>query len=184
MAKSTQLQIHSRVPARIWHDIQGEALQVPHPTLWTHLQFRRFAQCPICNLHVRDFFRSYEKIHQAGIQEVIIFQSTQEQLVDQKVEQPHDGNVHIVADPTRQLYQAFGVHRSMLSVAHPGAWWSAMKGVAQFGMRLPSGSESMFGMPADFLVDTEGAVVAAHYGRHADDHWSVEDLIQKRSAAQ
>jgi hypothetical protein len=179
MAKSIQLQINSRVPVKIWHDIQGAALQVPHQILWTHLQFRRYAQCPICNLHVREFFHNHEKIHRAGIQEVIIFQSTREQLMGQL----HDGKVHVVADPTRQLYEAFGVQNSMLSVIHPAAWWSAMKGAVEFGMHLPSSAESMFGLPADFLVDNEGVVIAAHYGRHADDHWSVEDLIQKRSAA-
>lgn len=183
MSKSTQLQIHSRVPVTSWRDVLGEVLQVPHPTLWTHLQFRRFAKCPICNLHVREFFRNHEKITQAGMQEVIIFQSKREQLVEQNGAQLHAGNIHLVADPTRQLYQAFGVHKSLLSVAHPGAWWSTMKGVAQFGMHLPSSSESMFGMPADFLVNPEGVIVAAHYGRHADDQWSVEELLQKRSAA-
>ncbi|WP_189346890.1 peroxiredoxin-like family protein [Undibacterium macrobrachii] len=179
MAKSLQLQINSRVPAKNWHDIQGEMLQVPHQTLWTHLQFRRYAQCAICNLHVREFFQNHEKIHQAGIQEVIIFQSTREQLVDHL----HDGKVRVIADPTRQLYDAFGVQNSILAVAHPAAWWSAIKGAAQFGVHLPNGVESMFGLPADFLVNTEGMVVAVNYGRHADDHWSVEDLIQQRSAA-
>ena len=95
-------------------------------------------------------FRNHEKITQAGIQEVIIFQSSRELLVEQNGEQPAVGNIHLVADPTRQLHEGFGVHKSLLSVAHPGAWWSTMKGVAQFGMHLPSSSESMFGMPADF----------------------------------
>ncbi|WMW79646.1 peroxiredoxin-like family protein [Undibacterium cyanobacteriorum] len=177
MAKIAQLQANGCVPETNWQDIQGVTLEVPHRTLWTHLQFRRYAQCPICNLHVRDFFRNHEKIHRAGIQEIIIFQSTREQLVSHL----HDGNVHVIADPKRQLYQLFGVQNSMRSVLHPGAWWSAMKGAAKFGMHLPRNAESMFGMPADFLISPEGVIVEAHYGRHADDHWSVEDLIQKRS---
>jgi hypothetical protein len=33
------------------------------------------------------------------------------------------------------------------------------------------------GLPADFLLDPDGTVVAAHYGRHADDQWSVDELL-------
>jgi hypothetical protein len=33
-------------------------------------------------------------------------------------------------------------------------------------------------LPADFLVDAQGRVVAAHYGRHADDHWEVDEVLR------
>lgn len=33
------------------------------------------------------------------------------------------------------------------------------------------------GLPADFLLDADGTVAAVHYGRHADDQWSVDQLI-------
>jgi hypothetical protein len=33
------------------------------------------------------------------------------------------------------------------------------------------------GLPADFLIDPDGSVVAVHYGRHADDQWSVDQLL-------
>ncbi len=35
------------------------------------------------------------------------------------------------------------------------------------------------GLPADFLVDGEGVVLAAHYGTHADDSWSVDDVLDR-----
>jgi hypothetical protein len=33
------------------------------------------------------------------------------------------------------------------------------------------------GLPADFLVSSHGNVVASHYGNHASDQWSVDDLL-------
>jgi len=33
------------------------------------------------------------------------------------------------------------------------------------------------GMPADVLVDETGAVPAVHYGAHADDAWSVDEVL-------
>ncbi len=34
------------------------------------------------------------------------------------------------------------------------------------------------GLPADFLVNSDGKIVAVHYGRHAYDQWSVDELIE------
>ncbi len=37
----------------------------------------------------------------------------------------------------------------------------------------------MLGLPADFLIDPDGRVLAAHYGTHANDQWSVDDLLRQ-----
>jgi hypothetical protein len=34
-----------------------------------------------------------------------------------------------------------------------------------------------YGLPADFLVSPDGIVLAAHYGEHADDQWSVDTVL-------
>jgi hypothetical protein len=34
-----------------------------------------------------------------------------------------------------------------------------------------------YGLPADFLVSPDGIVLAAHYGMHADDQWSVDTVL-------
>lgn len=33
------------------------------------------------------------------------------------------------------------------------------------------------GLPADFLINSNGRVIAAKYGKHAYDHWSVDELL-------
>ncbi|NVB84948.1 MAG: AhpC/TSA family protein, partial [Kofleriaceae bacterium] len=33
--------------------LDGEPIEVPDPARLVHLQFRRFAGCPVCNLHLR-----------------------------------------------------------------------------------------------------------------------------------
>ena len=86
--------------------------------------------CPICNLHVREFLETMRKSRKQAFRSDHLPIKTGA-AGGAKWEQPlQSGNIHLVADPTRQLYQAFGVHKSLLSVAHPGAWWSTMKGVA------------------------------------------------------
>ena len=34
------------------------------------------------------------------------------------------------------------------------------------------------GLPADLLIGSDGRVVATKYGVHADDQWSVDELLQ------
>jgi hypothetical protein len=48
---------------------------------------------------------------------------------------------------------------------------------------MGKGEEHM-GLPADFLIGSDGVILAAKYGAYVDDHWSVDDLLAlARSAA-
>lgn len=40
-----------------------------------------------------------------------------------------------------------------------------------------TGEGGHFGLPADFLFDAQARVVACKYGVHADDQWSVDELL-------
>jgi hypothetical protein len=40
---------------------------------------------------------------------------------------------------------------------------------------MPSGGR--WGLPADFLLGPDGCVLALKYGEHADDQWSVAELL-------
>jgi len=42
---------------------------------------------------------------------------------------------------------------------------------------LGSGEDHL-GLPADFLIASDGCVVARKYGRHADDQWSVDEIVE------
>jgi hypothetical protein len=37
----------------------------------------------------------------------------------------------------------------------------------------------LVGLPADFLIARDGTVIAAKYGQHAYDQWSVDDLLAR-----
>jgi hypothetical protein len=32
-------------------------------------------------------------------------------------------------------------------------------------------------LPADFVISAEGRIVACHYGSHASDQWSVDEVL-------
>jgi hypothetical protein len=110
---------------------------------------------------------------------VVFFHSAEEHLRGYQAQLPFA----VVADPDRVQYRRFGVETGLRSVAHPGAWWAGVRGSVSTlihrhdpevsGVGLDDGSTHL-GLPADFLIDTDGTVAAVHYGQHADDEWSVD----------
>ena len=148
-------------------------VRVPGATAWTHVQFRRFAGCPICALHLRQFVRRKAELDARGISEVVVFASSAAVLAEYAAEFPFA----LVADPSRALYRRVGVERSMWALAHPKSWLAGIRGLVTAGATMPERVADAQGTPADFLIDAGGVVRARKYGRHADDQWSVEEAM-------
>lgn len=173
------------VPPRVLTTIKGESVPVPAPDTTVHLQFRRFASCPICNVHLRDFVRRHEELASAGVREIVVFHSDIAAML------PHQGELPFAAisDPERELYREFAVEFSLKAVLDPRAWTAPLRPyawrVAFREVRDPGGrpfsirGASMRGMPAEFLIDPDGQVRASHYGRHANDQWSVDEVLRQ-----
>ena len=177
------LSIGNTIAPRVLTTIRSEAVPLPDPERLVHLQFRRYAGCPICNLHLRSVARRHDEIRAAGIREVAIFHSPAEDML------PHQGDLPFaaIADPERLLYAEFGVEASRRAVTHPRAWTAplnpraygvVLRGLRNGGSPGPRHGETVLGLPADFLIDPAGRVVALKYGRHANDQWSVDELIE------
>lgn len=171
-----------RVIGRELTTIHSEQIPLPDPGALTHLQFRRFAGCPICNVHLRSVARRHDELVAAGIREVAVFHSPVEAML------PHQGALPFaaIADPDRELYHAFGVESSPRAVAHPRAWssvftpqaWSFVLRSVRTGRHIgPGDGESVLGLPADFLIASDGRVQAVKYGRDANDQWSIDELL-------
>ena len=162
--------------------IHGAAVVVPDPRRLVHLQLRRFAGCPVCSLHLRSFVRRAGDLTAAGVSEVVVFHSPTEDLLDHAAELPFA----VIADPDRRLYAELGAETGVRALLSPRAWWPILRavGVALWGrlrgrQRLPSliPHGGRYGLPADLLVRSDGRVLAAKYGEHADDQWSVDQVL-------
>lgn len=172
----------SDVPARELTPVDGPPLPVPDPDRLVHLQFRRFAGCPICNLHLRSFTVRHAEIEAAGIREVVVFHSSAEELREHVAGLPFAA----VGDPEKRLYAEFGVESARRALLDPRVWWTVAKSVAIGTWQIARGRArapksrpdgGRLGLPADFLIAPGGRLAAAKYGEHAADHWSVDDLL-------
>jgi peroxiredoxin len=180
MLEDAMLTVGDKIKARTLSTVSGEPVQVPGPEGTVHLQFRRFAGCPICNLHLRDVARRNAEIETAGITEVIVFHSAADRLREYVTDVPFA----MVADPKRKLYKEFGVEWSLRSLFYRDAIRAAARGARQseslIGGLAPR--ENHFGKPADFLIGPDGAIRACKYGVHADDQWSVDEMLDLAGA--
>ena len=72
-----------------------------------------------------------------------------------------------------------GVGSRLRALLNPRAVLMALPNVVLMFPRLPGippWGRSVLGLPADFLIATDGRVRACHYGAHTDDQWSVDEL--------
>lgn len=151
-------------------------VSVPDPnSRLVHLSFRRFAGCPVCNLHLRALARRVGELATSGVRTIALFHSSAETM------RPYQGDLPfpVAPDPVRRWYTAFGVETSALAILHPTASLAALRGMLTVPSNPTRGEGGHGGLPAEFLIDREGVVRDLHYGDHPADAWSVEDLLAR-----
>jgi|SRR6266567_4752077 len=181
MRKMNQLRVGSIVEPRELLSIHSEPIPIPDQRQLVHLQFRRFAGCPVCNLHLHSVEQRHDAILAASIREVIVFHTSAEEL------SYHAGNLPfaVIGDPGKKLYAEFGVESGPRALLDPRAWLPILRGVFRSLMAIFRGSPlpplnphgGRLGLPADFLIASDGKVLACKYGAHAYDQWSVDELL-------
>ncbi len=171
------------IPIRDLLTISGKRIGIPTSDRLIHLQFRRFAGCPVCDLHLYSIMQRHGEILAASIREVVVFHSTSEELSRYAGHLPFD----VIADPGKRLYAQFGVERDCRALLDPRAWRPISIGVCRSFLRVlrreqplprvrPDGGS--FGLPADFLIAGGGRVLACKYGSHAYDQWTVDEILE------
>lgn len=117
----------------------------------------------------------HDEVVGAGIGEVAAFHSSDQELLPYQGSFPFD----VIGDPSRASYRKFGVEKSVWAILSSRASPAAIKGnLSRDKPKLggiPNGGA--LGLPADFLIASVGSVRAAHYGKHADDQWTVDEML-------
>ena len=172
----TKLNVGETVGRHDLVTIHGKPVRLPDPVHPVHLQFRRYAGCPVCNLHMRGVAARHGEILAAGVREVVVFYSAAETMLGFQGDLPFA----TIADPEKKLYAEFGVGTMPVTTAFKlRSWRAAAQGLANAPSLRGIGSKgtSYLGLPADFLIGTDGTILAASYGRYTDDHWSVDEVL-------
>jgi peroxiredoxin len=139
------------------------------------LKFYRFASCPICTLHLREFIRRFDEIRATGLTPVVVFHSPKE-----KIEEGYQPGLpfEIVADPDKRAFKAYGVESSLGGMFSWDVMRDYARAMANGIFSRPLGHEGgIQGHPADFVIDERGTIVYARYGRNYADTLTVDGVL-------
>jgi len=134
------------------------------------ISFFRYASCPLCNQRVHNIIQVYDEWKKKKLRVLTIFESSAESIsryVQNNTPFP------VIPDPNRKLYKLYQLESSLLKF---------IKGALPFIKAFYSGfypgkmEGDRFIVPADFLVDREGILHTAYYGRHIGDHLSIHEI--------
>ena len=138
------------------------------------LSFFRFASCPFCNLRVNELVRRFDEFGD-DFTIIAVFDSPLDNLT--RHTEKHKAPFPILADESNKYYKEYGIEHSFLGM---------LKGMI---FRMPTLLKGMFKgyvplifkgslitMPADFLIDREGNIKVAYYGKDEGDHLAFEQV--------
>ncbi|MDR7127673.1 peroxiredoxin [Algoriphagus sp. 4150] len=157
-------------------DLWGHKISVPANDKWIFLSFHRFAACPFCNLRTNELIRNYELFEKHTIEVISIWPSDKYKLLN------HAGGEKspfpMLSDENKSIYKAYGVTESSFIGAvrlllHPQLIVNAIRNEHK-NIEVDADPKLM---PASFLVDPDGIIQMAYYGKHFGDHPTIESIF-------
>jgi peroxiredoxin len=142
------------------------------------VKFYRFATCPVCTLHVHKFIRDYGVLEALGLTTLVVYHSPADKLEKSRQE---PAPFALVPDPEKRIFRAFGVETGLAGMFSPAVMRDYAAALIEgFPPGLLTSEGGITGNPADFLIDAEGRVAFAHYGKHYADSLTAQQVAEVR----
>lgn len=142
------------------------------------ITFNRYVNCPLCNFRTHELLEYYDSLKRAGFIFISIYESGKETLTEYTTKE--EIPFIMIPNPDLSLYKLFKVKRSWLkSIAGLFHHFSAKHkpGIKLFKQRYKrDGHLNQIG--ADFLIDEEGIIHIAYYGKYVGDHYPVDEIVK------
>jgi peroxiredoxin len=168
-----RLSAPAKAPKVLLRDINGDVIQVGEGRR-TLLAFFRDAACPFCNMQVYRLTQHYASLHALGLDVVAVFASTPEEVRRFVLARPRP--FPVAAEPDATAYEIYGIQKSFWRklravLLHFGSLLGGLRRLGLAGaVKGMAGINTNNLMPADFLIDEQGYIAEAYYGRDAGDH--------------
>lgn len=171
-------QVGDLAPNIAVQDVDGRVLQLD--TLWQDgpllLTFLRHFGCPMCKAFVAQLREVYPELQSLGV-EIATMTMGRPDMTREFCRQ-QDIPFACLADPERQVYQAYGLIDSLIGATHPTTWLSYARSVLRGHLPAPMPLGTPHGqLSGAFLIDQQGVVRFAHRNQTAADNPSNEQLL-------
>ncbi len=147
------------------------------------ITFNRYVSCPLCNFRTHELLSIYDSLQAKGLVFISLYESSQESLLQYSTKE--EIPFLMIADPEEKYYKTFDVKRSTCKMIK-GALNKNYKSDHKKGEESFKGEYTRDGhlnrIGADFLVDENGIIIKAYYGKYVGDHIDlqvVKDWVNK-----
>ncbi|MCH4889674.1 redoxin domain-containing protein [Acidaminobacter sp. JC074] len=135
------------------------------------LSFYRYASCPFCNLRISFLMGLHEELG-LNNQMLAVFQSDEKDMNQHVVNQ--SPVFPLFSDPEQIYYKKFGVESSWFAYIRGAIRLKTLFDAFKKGFFISNAFGDKATVPADFLIDEEGKIVHAYYGKDISDHLDLE----------
>ena len=158
-----------------WTDIYGNAVSLEnYRGKRVLLSFLRTAACPFCNLRVHYMIHQYDAWKAQGLEIIAVFASSADEILQHAGKQKPP--FPVIGDPDEVLYQQYGIGHSIAGM------FKAMKRIKTLIEIMKKGFFSLKSLrdqpvlTGDFLIDRQGVIQEAYYGKDFGDHLPFERI--------
>jgi len=142
------------------------------------LTFYRNVGCPVCNLRFHELEEQSEFFKAKGLAVLAVYESTAANMKKYlETERPY---AIMIPNPEQNLYALYNVDKSMGKVMKGmfhGAMGKMSKGKKLFKTKIKQDGNASR-ISADFLIDENGNIKTAYYGKFVGDHLPMADIKQ------
>ena len=170
----------TQAPSFTVTDVSGKTVSLPNSdSTKTFLAFMRYAGCPVCNYRMFELRETYDSLKALGYELIVIYESSDSLLSEYLKDDPVPFSV--IGDPERVLYKKYGVKRSgwktFLSGFRGKTYRARRKGTDAYKSKKPERDAPMTGIPADFIISSNGTIESAYYGKSISDHMPLKEIL-------
>jgi thioredoxin-dependent peroxiredoxin len=178
MAQEKKVTEKEQAPAFTTSDVNGNAIKLTdYKGKKVLLSFYRNVGCPVCNLRFHELQNKEGMFKEKGLVVLAVYESTADNMKQYlEGESPY---ATLIPNPKQDLYELYQVDRSMgkmMKGMFHGAMGKMKEGKKLYRKKIAQdGNANRIG--ADFLIDENGNVANAYYGKYVGDHLPLNEII-------
>lgn len=138
------------------------------------LTFYRGASCPFCNLRMYEVIKKANHFKEKGLEIIAFFMSDKDEILK------YAGKQHppfpIIPDPKKKYYEKYGLEKSLMGKFKAMLRFNSVTKIIANGFLYVKALKDDNTLPGDFLINEEGIIEQAYYGKDFGDHISFEEI--------
>ena len=140
------------------------------------LMMHRMSNCTHCNPHHRTVMQMQEQMEAAGVAVVEVWATTVDKL--QRTVGRTQPTFPVLCDETASIHRQYGLDRSLKRLIDLRNYDLIKEGFRMMGPRGWISEGQMFLVPAEFLINEDGQIEAAHYNEYMAEFLTMDTVLQ------